>query len=113
MERKIYLQISGGLGNQLFQYAFAKNLSIKLNARLIIDDVTGFLLDRKFKRKKSLPKNFHYEKIKIFDFFKNELFNIYKKNFFLKKKNFLFLNNILFDETKTNKFEKDIEKKIN
>ena len=42
MKRKIYLQISGGLGNQLFQYAFAKNLSIKLNAKLIIDDVTGF-----------------------------------------------------------------------
>ena len=112
MERKIYLQISGGLGNQLFQYAFAKNLSIKLNARLIIDDVTGFLLDRKFKRKKSLPKNFHYEKIKIFDFLKMNFLIFIKKIFFKKKKFFLFLNNILFDETKTNKFEKDIEKKL-
>jgi len=42
MQRKIYLKISGGIGNQLFQYASAKNLSIKLKAKLIIDDKSGF-----------------------------------------------------------------------
>ena len=30
MKRKIYLKLMGGLGNQLFQYACAKNLSIEL-----------------------------------------------------------------------------------
>ena len=44
-----------------------QNLSMKLNAKLIIDDVTGFLLDRKFKRK-SAQKNFIYQKINLFDF---------------------------------------------
>ena len=33
----IYIYLMGGLGNQLFQYAFAKNLSIKLNRKLIVD----------------------------------------------------------------------------
>ena len=112
MKRKIYLQISGGLGNQLFQYAFARNLSRKLNAKLIIDDITGFLLDRKFKRKKSLPKNFKYEKINLFDFLKINLLIFVKKIFYKENKFFVFLDNILFDETRTNKFEKDIEKKL-
>ena len=38
MKRKIYVKLAGGIGNQLFQYSFAKNLSIELNAKLIIDD---------------------------------------------------------------------------
>ena len=42
MKRKIYIKLAGGIGNQLFQYSFAKNLSIELNAELIIDDRSGF-----------------------------------------------------------------------
>jgi hypothetical protein len=112
MKRKIYLQISGGLGNQLFQYAFAKNLSIKLNSKLIIDDVTGFLIDRKFKRKKMLPKNFTYKKINFLDFLKINIFIAIKKFFFKKKKFLSIFNNILFDETRTNIFEKNIVNKF-
>jgi hypothetical protein len=37
VKKKIYLYLSGGLGNQLFQYAAAKNLSIINDADLIID----------------------------------------------------------------------------
>ena len=44
MKRKIYIKLIGGLGNQLFQYSCAKNLSIELNADLIIDDKSGFIL---------------------------------------------------------------------
>ena len=45
----------GGLGNQLFQYACAKNLSIELNGELIVDDKSGFLFDR------ILKENLHYQ----------------------------------------------------
>ena len=65
MQRKIYIKLIGGLGNQLFQYACAKNLSIKMNAELIIDDKYGFLLDNNFKRKLQLPSNCKYNKIKF------------------------------------------------
>jgi hypothetical protein len=37
VKKKIYLYLSGGLGNQLFKYAAAKNLSIINDADLIID----------------------------------------------------------------------------
>ena len=54
MAKKIYLHLSGGIGNQLFQYAVAKNLSIIHNAELILDKSTGFITDLKYKRKFSL-----------------------------------------------------------
>ena len=40
-EKYIHLVLSGGLGNQLFQYAFAKSLSIKYNLPISIDK--GFI----------------------------------------------------------------------
>lgn len=43
--KRIYVRIKGGLGNQLFCYAFAKALSEKLNRKLILDTKTGFLKD--------------------------------------------------------------------
>lgn len=33
----VIVQLIGGLGNQLFQYACAKSISIRKNARLILD----------------------------------------------------------------------------
>ena len=45
MKNKIYLFLSGGLGNQLFQYAAAKNLAIKNNCKLVIDVNSGFLIN--------------------------------------------------------------------
>ena len=45
MKKKVYLYLCGGLGNQLFQYAAAKNLAIKNNAELILDTSTGFYTD--------------------------------------------------------------------
>ena len=64
MKRKIYLKLMGGLGNQLFQYACAKNLSIELNGELIIDDKSGFFFDRIFKRKFALPKFLKYKRMR-------------------------------------------------
>ncbi len=40
----IISKLAGGLGNQMFQYAFGKNLALKYNTTLKLD--TSFLLDR-------------------------------------------------------------------
>ena len=63
MKKNIYLTLIGGLGNQLFQYACGINLAYKLNAKLIIDDKTGFAFDSIFKRKLNLPKKLKFNKI--------------------------------------------------
>jgi hypothetical protein len=49
--RKIIVQMQGGIGNQLFQYAFARALSVQTGAELVIDDESGFIKDIKYKRK--------------------------------------------------------------
>ena len=56
VKKKIYLHLSGGLGNQLFQYAAAKNLAIINDADLLIDSLSGFVTDFKDFRKFSLNK---------------------------------------------------------
>jgi hypothetical protein len=63
VKKKIYLHLCGGLGNQLFQYAAARNLAIKNNAKLIIDISTGFILDTRDRRKFSLNLNLKTVKI--------------------------------------------------
>lgn len=104
MQRKIYIKLIGGLGNQLFQYACAKNLSLKMNAELIIDDKYGFLLDNNFKRKLQLPSNCKYNKIKFSQLLIFSFLILIKKIF--NKSSFYFNigNNIIIDETKQNKF---------
>ena len=104
MKRKIYIKLIGGLGNQLFQYSCAKNLSMELNADLIIDDKSGFLFDRIFKRKKALPKNLNYKKINIIDLFWFNILLLIKKIFY-KKQIFLNLKNqLLIDESNQKKY---------
>ena len=104
MERKIYLTLIGGLGNQLFQYASAYNLANNLKAKLIIDDWSGFYFDKKFKRKNSLPKNLLYNKATISEIIFLLFIRIIKKIFFnndigLSVKDFVFI-----DETKQKKY---------
>ncbi len=112
MKRKIYIKLAGGIGNQLFQYSFAKSLSIELNAELIIDDRSGFFFDKIFKRKKSLPKNLKYKKIKIIELINFYILTIIKK-FFLNQNKFLILRkSVLFDESNYNRYVKDLEKEF-
>jgi hypothetical protein len=45
-QQKLILRLKGGVGNQLFQYAFARSLCLQLNYTLIIDTKTGFIFDK-------------------------------------------------------------------
>lgn len=51
---KLITRIKGGLGNQLFCYASARRLALVNNAELVIDDVSGFSYDKKYKRSYAL-----------------------------------------------------------
>ena len=50
----IKLLLSGGLGNQLFQYAFGRALSLRNNACLELDTVTQFVTDHRYLRSYTL-----------------------------------------------------------
>jgi hypothetical protein len=115
MKKKIFLHLNGGLGNQMFQYAAARNLALINNAELIIDTDTS----RIFETKRKILKFFNKEKkepgevyegcelrikknnnIKFINF--NLVFILYRviKKIFNLNKNF-YVNPffVLFDET--------------
>lgn len=48
--KKVIVRIKGGIGNQLFMYAAARRLALVNNAKLVIDDVSGFVRDKKYQR---------------------------------------------------------------
>ena len=48
---KLIVQLQGGLGNQMFQYATARSISLKNNLDLVIDDWSGFFRDVHHQRK--------------------------------------------------------------
>ena len=93
MNNNIIVQISEGLGNQLFMYAHAYALSKDLNRNLLIDDTTSY-----YKKKTSLrahqkfilnhfnipndlaPNNLKYD---------TSTKNIYKKFLYFKKPPFI------------------------
>ena len=108
MKKKIYLYLCGGLGNQLFQYAAAKNIAIKNNAELILDISTGFLSDFRdfwrFSLNKKKLKNARYKKI-VFIFI---LFKLLRKIFKTKNIFYNFLSYDLVDEMRENKFNSKI-----
>ena len=109
MKRKIYLKLMGGLGNQLFQYACAKNLSIELNGELIIDDKSGFFFDRIFRRKFALPKFLKYKTMHLKKIFFFLIIIFIKKLFFYKKFFLQFGNSIIIDETKLKNYSKNFQ----
>lgn len=63
MCRQIHLYLKGGLGNQMFQAAFAIGLSKKNMLRLTVDNQTGFELDRKYRRKYELGSFFEEDEL--------------------------------------------------
>ena len=111
MKKTIYLYLCGGLGNQLFQYAAARNLAIINKAKLIIDISTGFIVDVRDRRKFSLKSNLKNLKNV---FFKKNIFNfwlfIFIKKIFRPKNifyNFYFFG--LINEMLLNYYEKKIK----
>lgn len=81
--KSIFVQLSGGLGNQMFQYAFAKSLSINLKRKLFIETRTK--LNDQYNRKVAL-NNSLVEKYKIKNFFSLLIvFLIFKIELILKK----------------------------
>ena len=108
MLKKLYVCLFGGLGNQLFQYAYARNLQIKYKLNLVIDNKIGFLFDFRDKRKFELKKVSKKISKKIIFFFL--YYKIYKKIFRYKKKIFTIFNKKLFDETNCKSFKKEFLK---
>lgn len=98
MKKIIHLYLSGGLGNQLFQYAAARNISIKNKAILFLDKSSGFIDDFRFKRrfslKKKLLKNAKIKNIIFFFIF----FRLLKKILNLKKTIYNFFSITVINE---------------
>jgi len=81
--KKIYLQLSGGLGNQLFQYAFAFSLAKRTNRKLFIE--TKSKLNDQYTRVVSLERKM-ISKYKINSYIQSLLvFFIYKLELIIKK----------------------------
>jgi hypothetical protein len=50
----LYVHLSGGLGNQLFQYAVGRAVTLISDAELVLDVDTGFVRDLQYKRRYEL-----------------------------------------------------------
>lgn len=50
----LVIRLKGGLGNQMFQYATARALALKLGMHLIVDTTSGFVRDRVYRRNYAL-----------------------------------------------------------
>ncbi len=101
---KIILQLQGGLGNQLFQISFAKNLSKIINFKSKIKiDKSAFLFDTKYKRSFKFSK-FNFENANFF-----EIIFLYLNRFifkFFKKKFIRFGRTVFINDSKNLKYEK-------
>jgi hypothetical protein len=56
INKKLVVQFSGGLGNQMFQYATARSLSHANNMELVLDNWSGFVRDFQYSRSYALSK---------------------------------------------------------
>jgi hypothetical protein len=65
----IVVVICGGLGNQMFQYAAARALSLRCNTDLVLNTNLGFKTDKLYFRVFAMDKlNIHYVKRRILSF---------------------------------------------
>mgnify|MGYP001201453384 FL=1 len=109
MKKNIIVEISEGLGNQMFMYAHAYALSRELNYNLIIDNKSGYSKNKNLLRshQKYMLDNFLLEGL-VAD--KNNVYDTpYKRikkkilvllDIFLKKKNFLIEKKYIKDSKK-------------
>lgn len=80
----VFLRLKGGLGNQLFSFAFCFSLAKRLNARILIDSRSGFLKDE-YKRvsviKNIIHKSVYRDAGYFTTFFYLFLYKIKKRGF--------------------------------
>ena len=97
MTKKLIVEISEGLGNQMFMYAHAYALAKKLNYDLFIDNISGYSKNKNLLRKhqKYMLDNFFLKGFIVNkDYTYNTPYRRFKKkikillDFFFKKKNF-------------------------
>lgn len=101
---KIILRVFGGLGNQLFSYAAARRLAEVNNSELLINHISGFSLDKKYKRKYQL-NNFsitcrkanYLERLEPFGQTRRYLYAKWNKSLPFEKKFFLTEEGLGFD----------------
>lgn len=53
MKKRVIVQLCGGIGNQMFQYAAGRAIALRNDAALVLDTWSGFVRDREYHR--------HYE----------------------------------------------------
>lgn len=82
----IIVTLMGGTGNQMFQYAFARNLSLKYNKALKID--------LSFLKNKNMGLDFVYRDYSL------NIFNVYE-DFNINKNNFIKINEPCFEYTQS------------
>jgi hypothetical protein len=99
---KLICRIKGGLGNQMFMYAACKHLAKLNNAKLIIDNKTGFKYDTAYKRTYRLnvfELNIrfanYFEMFLPFDKFIRHFYKLFFKKSYIKEKNLLYDKNFL------------------
>lgn len=102
----LIVRICGGLGNQMFQYAFGRYLSFKHNKELLID--ASFFKNKSSNREIVISKlniqcKISFDTYKTQKYFQNPTINKYF-NYFL-------LNFNIYSESKVSNFKKDLLKK--
>ena len=102
-DRRVVCIPSGGLGNQYFQYLYAKNVSLVNNISIKFNE-TLINLDFKYKTKFFLRIN--KNKDKLFDSLFILMFLIFKKFKIIKIKNqYQFFNNLIICDFENKKFK--------
>ena len=101
---KLIVRIKGGLGNQLFCYAAARRLSLVSNAELVIDDTSGFLRDRMFRRNYSLDhfniearKSTPSERLEPFERYRRALIKLSSRLMPFQRRNYIEQDGNYFD----------------
>jgi hypothetical protein len=83
--KAVNLEIKGGLGNQMFQYAAARSFSLQIGAELFIERNLGFALDREYRRNfelDALPTTFSRSSfIRSSPFYLDRVYTIFSRRF--------------------------------
>jgi hypothetical protein len=109
VNKKLIVYLSGGMGNQLFQYFFGMSYTKKFNRKLYLDNRTSFLTDFAFKRNFEIPiSNLENTQTYTFSFI---FFRIIRKLF--NKEIFKIFNNLFITEKELKNNQYILEKNSN